>query len=60
MLLSVAGLGALILLCTLRGVVAGMPPVGFWLLVILPHGVGLVAALIGDVLWMVNSFRALV
>lgn len=48
------------MLCTLRGVVAGMPPVGFWLLVILPHGVGLVAALIGDVLWMVNSFRALV
>jgi len=57
MFLTVTGLGALLLLCTLRGVAAGMPPVGFWLLVILPHGLGLIAALTGGVLWMINSFR---
>jgi hypothetical protein len=51
-------LGALILLCTLQSVVAGMPSVGFWLLVILPHGLGLIAALTGGVFWMIESFRA--
>ena len=55
MLLSVMAVGALILLCTLRG---RMPPVGFWLLVILPHGLGLIAALTGGVYWMIESFRA--
>ena len=58
MLLSVTGLGALVLLCTLRGVAAGMPRAVFWLLVILPHGFGLVAALSGGILWIVESFRA--
>ncbi len=58
MLLSVTGLGALVLLCTLRGVAAGMPSVWFRLLVILPHGLGLVAALTGGILWMIESFRA--
>jgi hypothetical protein len=57
-LLSVMALGALILLCTLQSVVAGMPSVGFWLLVILPHGLGLIAALTGGVFWMIESFRA--
>jgi hypothetical protein len=58
MLLTVTGLVSLILLCALRGVVAGMPPAGFWLLVILPYGLGLIAALTGGVFWMVQSFRA--
>ncbi len=57
-LLSVTALGALILLCTLRGVAAGMPHVGFWLLVIFPHGLGLLMALTGGVFWMIESSRA--
>jgi hypothetical protein len=56
-LLAVMALGALISLCTLRGVVAGMPPMAFCLLVILPHGLGLTMALIGGVLWMIKSLR---
>ncbi len=56
-LLSVMGLGTLILLSALRGVVAGMPSIGYWLLVILPHGLGLIAALTGGVLWIVKSYR---
>ena len=58
MLLSVTGLGALVLLCTLRGAAARMPRAVFWLLVILPHGLGLVTALTGGILWMIESFRA--
>lgn len=57
-LLTVLALGALILLCTLRGVVPGMPSSGFWLLVIVPHGLGLISALAGALLWMIESFRA--
>jgi hypothetical protein len=59
-LLSVMALGTLILLGTLRlrGVVAEMPSAAFWLLVILPHGLGLIAALTGGVFWTIGSFRA--
>jgi len=57
-ILSVMALGALILLCTLRGVVARIPPLGIWLLVILPNGLGLIAALAGGVFWMIKSFQA--
>jgi len=53
-LLIVMALGALVLLCTLRGVAR---PVGFWLLVILPHGLGLIAALTGGIFWVIQSFR---
>ena len=58
MLLSVMGLGALISLCSLRDVVH--QHAGFSLIVIfviVPHGLGLAAALTGGVLWMIDSFR---
>ena len=54
-LLTVLALGAFILLCTLRGVVAGMPPLGFWLVVTLPHGLGLMATLTGGIFWTIES-----
>ena len=54
-LLTVLALGAFILLCTLRGVVAGMPPLGFWLVVTLPHGLGLIATLTGGIFWTIES-----
>jgi hypothetical protein len=56
-LLAVIALAALISLCTLRGVGAGMPPVAFCLFVIVPHGLALTMALIGGILWMMKSFR---
>ena len=56
-LLAVIALGGLISFAALRGVVAGMSPVAFWLLVIVPHGLGLMMALAGGVLWIIKSSR---
>jgi hypothetical protein len=61
MTLSVMGLGALILLCPLLDVVHKMPHGGFSLIVlfvIVPHGIALITALSGGVVWMIKSFRA--
>ncbi len=56
MLLAVIGLGALIFLCTFRDVAARMPHLSFYLLVLSPHALGLIMALTGGVLWMIDSF----
>jgi uncharacterized integral membrane protein len=54
--LAIIGLIALILLCTLH--VAGrMPVAAFHLCVTVPHGLGLMLALVGGILWIVESFR---
>lgn len=54
-LLSVMGLGTLIFLCAVQGVLPAIPR---WLLVALPHGLGLIAAIVGGILWIAQSFRA--
>ena len=61
MLLSVTGLGALVLLCSLRDAMHRIPHGGPFSLivicVIVPHALALVSALAGGVLWVGSSFR---
>lgn len=54
-LLSVIGLGTLILLCAFQGVLPAIPR---WLLVTLPHGLSLITTIVGGILWITRSFRA--
>jgi len=57
--LSVTSLGTLILLCALRQAGPGAV-LGAWMpwLILVPHALGLVAALVGGILWIVQSRRA--